>query len=79
VRADPICPAHLMMDKAMTDIPSTQFETGKQRVKRLRVIQEVNEEFFDAWVKEVFLLLLKQTKWTKYKKHASWRHDIEEG
>jgi hypothetical protein len=51
-------------------MPVAQFETGRQLVKRFRVVQEANEEFWERWVKEVFPSLLKQRKWFKYKRDA---------
>jgi hypothetical protein len=51
-------------------MPVAQFETGRQLVKRFRVVQEAKEGFWDRWVKEVFPSLLKQRKWFKYKRDA---------
>jgi hypothetical protein len=50
-----------MLGRSGTGIPSVSFETGLQLAKRFRVVQEA---------KEVFLSLLKQKKWHKYKKDA---------
>jgi hypothetical protein len=36
--ADPICPAGLLLGRATAHILSTQFETGRSLVKRLRLI-----------------------------------------
>ncbi len=34
-----------------------KFETGKQLVRRLKMIQEAKEELWGRWVREVFLFL----------------------
>ncbi len=39
-----------------------------QLVKRLRAIKEAKEQFGDRWVREIFFMLLKQSKWTKVKR-----------
>jgi hypothetical protein len=54
-------------------MPIAQFETGQQLVKRFRAIQEAKEEFWDRWVKEIFLSLLKQKKWCKHKRDSTIR------
>jgi hypothetical protein len=48
-------------------------ETGQQLTRRFRVVQQVKEEFWDRWVKEVFPSLLKQQKWFKYKRDVKIR------
>jgi hypothetical protein len=64
----PLCPEDLMLGRARAGTPVVHFETGQQPVKRFKVVQQAKEEFWDRWVKEVFLLLLRQQKWFKYKR-----------
>jgi hypothetical protein len=40
-------------------------------VKRFKAVQEAKEEFWDRWMKEIFLSLVKQKKWYKYKRDAN--------
>ncbi len=57
----------LLLVLATARIPTAQFETSKQLVKKLKIIQEAKEEFWDRWGKEVFPVLLMLPKSTKYK------------
>jgi hypothetical protein len=43
-----------MMGKTRAGMPTVQFETGRQLVKRFKAVQEAKEEFWDRWVKEIF-------------------------
>jgi hypothetical protein len=43
---------------------------------KLKKIQETKEEFWDRWMKEEFLALLKQMKWFKYKWNVQLECDI---
>ncbi len=42
---NPLCPEELMMGKARTGMPVSQFETGQQLVKRFRAVQEARRNF----------------------------------
>ncbi len=64
---EPLCPEDLLLGRARNGIPSACFEMGLQLIKRFPVVQEAKEEFWDRWVWEVLLSLLKQKKWYKYK------------
>ncbi len=65
-----MCPEDLMLGRARAGMKVVQSETGKQLIKRFRVVQETKEELWDRWVKEVFPSLLKQRKWFKYKRNT---------
>ncbi len=67
---EPLCPEDLMLGRTRVGIPTAQFKTEQQLVKRFRVVQEAKEEFWDKWVKEVFPSLLIQKNWFKYKRDA---------
>jgi hypothetical protein len=43
-----------------------QYKREGQLTKRLQAIKEAKDEFWDRWVKDVFSMLLKQSKWTKF-------------
>jgi hypothetical protein len=67
--ADHMCLSDLLLGRAKTQGPLMRFKTGKGLVRRLKTRQEAKEELWDRCVKEVhvFLSLLKQVKWFKYK------------
>jgi hypothetical protein len=65
-----LCPKDLMMERTRVGMPTVQFETGQQLVKRFKAVQEAKEEFLDRWVKEIFPSLVKQKKWNRYKRDA---------
>jgi hypothetical protein len=66
----PLCPKDLMMERTRVGMPTIQFKTGQQLVKRFKAVQEAKEEFLDRWVKEIFPSLVQQKKWYKYKRDA---------
>ncbi len=55
------------------------FKMSKQLVMRLRAIQQAKDKFWDRGVKEVFLLLLKRSKWTKCKRNLKVGNHTEAG
>jgi hypothetical protein len=44
---NPLCPEDLMVGKARAGMPTAQFETGQQLVKRFKAVQEAKVEFWD--------------------------------
>jgi hypothetical protein len=65
---EPLCPEDFMLVRSGTGVLSVSIETLPQLIKRLCVVQEAKEEFWDRWVQEIFPSLLKQRKWYKYKR-----------
>jgi hypothetical protein len=63
----------MMMGRTTAGVPSIQFKKGGQLTWRLHAMKKVKEEFWDRWVKEVFPILLKQSKYMKLKR------DVMEG
>ncbi len=53
VEGDPLCPEDLMLSTARARMPTVQFETGQQLVKRFKAVQQAKKEFWDRWVMEV--------------------------
>jgi hypothetical protein len=65
---EPLCPQDLMLGRAHPGQPEVKLETGQQLTRMFENVQQVKEEFWGRWIKEVFPELLKQRKWTKDKR-----------
>ncbi len=58
---NPLAPANLMIARLATaGMASIQFEKEGQLTKRLQAIRAAKDEFWNRWVREVFLTLLDQ-------------------
>jgi hypothetical protein len=53
---EPLCPADFLISRASSaQVLLMKFETGKQLVRWLKMIQEAKEELWGRWVRKVFL------------------------
>jgi hypothetical protein len=76
----PLCQEDLMLGRARSGLPVVLFETGQLLTKRFEMVQQAKEEFWDRWVKEVFLSLLKQQKWIQIQEGCQgWGCGLEQG
>jgi hypothetical protein len=69
-KGEPLCVQDLMLGRAQPGQPEVKFETGRQLTHRFENVQLAKKEFWGRWAEEIFPELLKQSKWTPYRRNV---------